>query len=412
MVALSMTNGLVYLSYHLTLVTSIGTYPHITFRQTWDPDVAHYELGQCEALIRAISNTPILPNYHQELKLISLTKGAQATTAIEGNTLTDEEVEQIAAGEELPPSKEYQQREIVNIITALNVLLNEIVVQGRTEKVSVPLLLRFHQMIGKDLGEHFDAVPGQFRRDSRIVGPYRTPHPEDVPDLVNSLCEFMERQFHYDRGQSFGAGIVQAIVAHVYIEWIHPFGDGNGRTGRLVEFYLLLRAGNPDIASHILSNFYNETRNEYYRQLHRANKNQNLTEFIKYAVTGFRDGLTKTLNKVQQNLFDITFQKHVYDQFKDRKMTKTSVFKRQRQLGLDFPLNRELTLNEIVSQNPETLRAYASLSPRTLYRDLELLESMNLIERVGDKWKANRKVLTTTTALRLERRRNNETAKA
>ncbi|NOY75701.1 MAG: hypothetical protein GXP32_07900 [Kiritimatiellaeota bacterium] len=32
-------------------------------------------------------------------------------------------------------------------------------------------------------------------------------------------------------------------LAHVYIAWIHPFGDGNGKTARLMEFYLLLRSG-------------------------------------------------------------------------------------------------------------------------------------------------------------------------
>jgi Fic family protein len=380
-----------------------GNYPHITFRQSWDPDAAHYELGQCDALIRAISNTPILPSYHRELVRISLTKGAQATTAIEGNTLTDEEMEQIAAGEQLPESKQYQQREVQNIIAALNALVPELVVEQRIEKISALLLLRFHRMIGQDLGEHFDAVPGQFRKDARVVGPYRTPDARDVPELVERFCEFMDRQFHFDRGQSFGAGIVQAIVAHVYIEWIHPFGDGNGRTGRLVEFYLLLRAGNPDIASHILSNFYNETRGEYYRQLHRANRSQSLTEFIQYAVRGFRDGLMKTLGTIQQSSFEITFQKHVYDQFADLKMTKTSVFKRQRRLGLDFPLNRELSLLEITNMNPNVAQAYAVLSPRTLYRDLEILERLELLTRSGDKWKANRAVLVTRTAQRLER---------
>ena len=381
-----------------------GEYPHILFKQNWDSDVAHYELGQCEALIKAISNTPILPAYHQELKKISLIKGAQATTAIEGNTLTDAEIEQIVSGDRLPPSKEYQQREIENIIQALNELLLE-VIEVRVEKISIPLLLRFHHMIGKDLGEHFDAVPGQFRRDARVVGPYRAPHPEDVSELVSLLCDFMERQFHYERGQSFGAGIVQAIVAHVYIEWIHPFGDGNGRTGRLVEFYLLLRAGNPDIASHILSNFYNETRSEYYRQLHRANNNRNLTEFIGYAVGGLRDGLMKTLEKVQKNQFEITWLKHIYDLFAERAITKTSVFKRQRRLAMEFPMDGELTFESVATLGPTTVRAYAALSPRTLYRDLELLEGMGILLRSGDKWVANSEVLVTQTALRLDRKK-------
>ena len=67
--------------------------------------------------------------------------------------------------------------------------------------------------------------------------------------------------------QSFQDPVIQAIVAHVYIAMIHPFGDGNGRTARLIEFYILLRAGLPDMASHILSNHYNDTRQEYYRRL-------------------------------------------------------------------------------------------------------------------------------------------------
>lgn len=388
-----------------------GDYPHIQFKQNWDGDVARYELGQCEALIKAISNTPILPSYHDALMRISLNKGAQATTAIEGNTLTDEEIEQIRDGSQLPPSKQYQQREIENIVSAFNTLLPEVLEERKVEKISARLLLRFHLMIGRDLGEHFDAVPGQFRTDARIVGPYRTPYPEDVPELVSQLCDFMKRQFHYDGGQSFGAGIVQAIVAHVYTEWIHPFGDGNGRTGRLIEFYLLLRAGNPDIASHILSSFYNETRNEYYRQLHRANKNQSLTEFINYAVSGLRDGLMKTLDLVQENQFEITWRKHIYDLFDDRPaIVKTSVFKRQRRLALEFPMTGDLAFDRIATLGPTTARAYSTLSTRTLYRDLDLLQEMKILNRNGEKWTANRAILVTQTAHRLKRDERMQTA--
>lgn len=62
-------------------------------------------LGQCVAYVKAISNTPIMPAYYKELMLISLIKGAQATTAIEGNTLTEEDIARINEGEKLPPVK-------------------------------------------------------------------------------------------------------------------------------------------------------------------------------------------------------------------------------------------------------------------------------------------------------------------
>ncbi len=138
----------------------------------------------------------------------------------------------------------------------------------------------------------------------------------DVRTLSSrSFCEFLKNEFKFESGNNtFIDVIIEAIVAHVYIEWIHPFGDGNGRTGRLVEFYILLRGGLPDIALHILSNHYNFTRNEYYRQLQKSSESRNLTEFIRYAIVGLRDGLEKTLSTIQQCQIEITWMKFIYDE--------------------------------------------------------------------------------------------------
>src|SRR5690606_32617625 len=153
----------------------------------------------------------------------------------------------------------------------------------------------------ENLGDHFDANPGRFRNDSRVVGKYRCPDYRDVPELIKKYCEWLQREFHYQHGQSFCDTVIQAIVAHIYLEWIHPFGDGNGRTGRLIEFYILLRGGFPNIASHILSNHYNQTRSEYYRHFDSARERRDLTSFIEYALLGFRDGLKETLQIIQES---------------------------------------------------------------------------------------------------------------
>lgn len=59
-----------------------------------------YELGQCQAIIEAISGFPLLPEYRRRLLELSLSAGAQATTAIEGHTLSLDEVRRIYQGEE------------------------------------------------------------------------------------------------------------------------------------------------------------------------------------------------------------------------------------------------------------------------------------------------------------------------
>ncbi len=371
-------------------------FQHIMFKKHWKlTENCLYQLGQSKALIEAISNTPLKPEYQNRLLQLALVKGAQATTAIEGNTLSEEEIIKVQQGEKLPPSKEYQEIEVRNIINAFNVLLKEIVEDNEVRLITPDLIKRLHQMIGQGLGEHFDAIPGKFRKDSRIVGTYRTPDYREVPSLVDNLCQWLKKEFHYSEDQRFIDSVVQAIVTHVYIEWIHPFGDGNGRTGRLAEFYILLRAGLPSIVSHILSNFYNLTRPEYYRQLKKATEKQDLTEFIEYAVQGFRDGLNENLEIIQGNHFIIFWHNYIYETFAKVKITKKEAFKRKRELMLSIPPKGEFTANEIVMVSPEVARRYSSVTTATIKRDLEELVGLQLLEKNEKTYRANIRILHT-----------------
>ena len=64
----------------------------------------------------------------------------------------------------------------------------------------------------------------------------------------------------------------------------HPFGDGNGRTGRLLELAILLEAGLPQPVCHLLSNHYNLTRASYYREPDRGSRTSDgIYGFIAYA---------------------------------------------------------------------------------------------------------------------------------
>jgi len=350
-------------------------------------------LGECDAYVSALTDIPLKPEHRDKRLRISLIKGAQATTAIEGNTLSQEEIEKLDEGWKLPPSKEYLEIEVKNILGAFNELLREIVVNGTVRIVTPDLIKEFHKMIGQNLGAHFDAIPGKFRDDNRVVGTYLAPDYNFVPELIDKLCEWLKREFHYSDGQNFHTSVLQAIITHVYIEWIHPFGDGNGRTGRLLEFYVLLRTGLPNIVSHILSNFYNQTRQEYYRQLDQARKKSNLTGFLKYAVQGFRDGLRENLSVIQESQFIIFWQNYIYEAFSDIKYTKREAFKRKRDLILDMPINQEFDVDQIIDLTPGVARKYANVNRATVLRDLKELQNLNLLSKVGRKYTANTKIL-------------------
>ena len=368
-------------------------YQHISFTKNWEltPSTI-YMLGECDALVKTIAQTPLRPKERKKLLQVSLIKGAQATTAIEGNTLSQEEIERVYEGENLPPSREYLQTEVSNVIGAFNVLLGEVVGEGKEWPITPDLLRRFHEMVAKDLGEHLDAIPGRWREDRRTVGPYLAPEHRYVPELVEKLCNWLRMEFHFHKNQDFQTAVVQAIVTHVYIEWIHPFGDGNGRTGRLAEFYILLRAGLPSITSHILSNFYNQTRTDYYRHLNNCRKEKSLTKFINYAVQGFRDGLKENMDIIQLGQLKIFWRNHVYGSFKNYQYTKKAVFERKRDLMLAMPIiDKWLTIEEMITTRPEVTIAYSQLGRATLTRDIrELIEMGLLIEKQNKKiYRAN-----------------------
>lgn len=380
-------------------------YPHLMFRRHWDLSAkALLLLGQCEAYVKSINNTPILPHHYRQLMNVALMKGAQSTTAIEGNTLSDEEIQKIMDNQKLPPSKEYQAIEVGNILTAFNELLSEIVNANVDHFISIELLQRFHKMVGQNLGEHFEAIPGQLRNSDVTVGRYRCPDYRDVPMLLEQLCQWLRKEFKYGQTeQSFSEVVVQAIVTHVYIEWIHPFGDGNGRTGRLVEFYILLRGGNPDISSHILSNYYNLTRTAYYRQIEKATESRNLSEFIEYALLGFRDGLVHTLDVIQKSQFQNTWQKLIYDKFDAiRQGSREEVFRRQRTLALEIPFDKEFTISQVSSLTVPLAKQYsgAGVTEKTIQRDVEKLIELELVRKSESGYIANVDILRSMIAKR------------
>jgi Fic family protein len=80
-----------------------------------------------------------------------------------------------------------------------------------------------------------------------------------------------------------------------------------------LEFYILMRAGVPSIASHILSNHYNNTRTEYHRQLQHASETGDLSAFIQYAIEGFHDGLESTVEIIHSDQAELTWNNYVHD---------------------------------------------------------------------------------------------------
>jgi Fic family protein len=376
-------------------------YPHLKFQKCWRlSENTLKNLGRCEAFIRCIGELPVAPEVQRQLRNVSFERGAVATTAIEGNTLTEDELRKVLAGEALPKSREYQAIEVKNALDLMNAIWQKVVVEQVSDLISTKMLCEFNQKIGQNLGKLYDGVPGRIRNDLRHVGSYLAPPPEYVKELLENFCKWLREEFAFLSGrQTLASAIEQAIVAHVFYEWIHPFADGNGRTGRMLEFYILLRAGMPDVTAHVLANHYNKTRSEYAAHFDNARKKRNLSEFLDYAVQGLVDGLSETWDKVQHHTFSMCWREHIFQTFSAyTDYHKIAIFKRRRALALSMPIGKTFTMLELARSSDELAQHYMQKDLRAIKADFNVLVQLKLAEEVEPG-----QFLATTEKLRSQR---------
>ena len=370
-----------------------SSHPWIKF--SIDTNLFDYELwmllGKAQAQCDYISGIPLRPDTADELHKVYLYKGALATTAIEGNTLSDEEARDYLDGKlELPPSKEYLGKEIDNIVAAFNRMVELI----RKEECDLSLenIKMFNKMVLNGLELMEDVVPGEIRKHKVGVGRYQGAPVEDCEYLVERMCRWLnDRDFSLGKRYAIATGILKSIIAHLYFAWIHPFGDGNGRTARLIELQILLNAGVPSPAAHLLSNHYNLTRHEYYRHLEASSQKNTIVPFIKYAIQGLVDGLKEQLQALRTQSIQVAWENYIHDLFK-QKSTKAQI--RRRHLAIDLSrVPDPVPLSDLRLLTPRLAAEYSQKSSKVIYKDVKGLLALNLVRMTDEGVVANREAI-------------------
>lgn len=340
------------------------------------------QLGGAQAKCSQVAGAPLLPDVAEQLHQLFLAKGALATTAIEGNTLSEDEALQVLRGTlTLPPSKEYLGQEIANVIEACNMIADRVFVE-QAIGLNAAAIREYNRLVLQDLPADDSVKPGETRQHDVRVGGYLGAPYQDCDYLLDRLCDWLADDFPENGDRKIAFGILKAIIAHLYIAWIHPFADGNGRTARLVEFQILLSSGVPSSSSHLLSNFYNQTRSAYYRQLDRASRSGgDILPFIRYAVQGFIDGLDEQIQMIEAQQLHVHWINYVHEQFQHR---NSSADVRRRRLVLDLTAKDEpIPISGLRHVSPRIAEAYAGKTDKTVQRDVNKLIEMGLIRRDG-----------------------------
>ncbi len=348
-------------------------------------------LGEAVARVDQIAQAVLPPTVAKDLHTIFLIKGARATTAIEGNTLSEEQIKAILEEDlHLPKSQEYLQREVKNVLIAFEKIFEDIVA-GNPPILTPQWISEANRRLLSGLEEHLEegVVPGEIPTFSVGVFRYRGAPRGDCAFLIGKLCKWLEKDkwsldLNDQHSNRIASAILRAIFVHLYLAWIHAFGDGNGRTARLAELMILACEGVPSPCAHLLSDHYNLTRSEYYRQLDRSSKaNSGRGDpmgFLYYSIEGLVDGLRNQNKTVEEMQLRLAWEHYVYSRFK--LLPQSLAMRRRREVALALSQSsRPVLKKNITDLTPNIARLYASKTTKTLSRDLNWLTVKDFLGR-------------------------------
>jgi cell filamentation protein, protein adenylyltransferase len=214
------------------------------------------ELGRLDGVAKIIPDPDFFVGMYvrREAVLSSQIEGTQSTL----EDLLEKELEP----DEADPLSDVL--DLVNYVRAMNFGLERI----ETLPLSLRLIRDIHRELLRD-GRGAAATPGEFRRSQNWIGPagaglkQATFVPPAVPDMKDALHSF--ERFLHDDGRY--PTLIEVGLAHAQFETIHPFLDGNGRVGRLLNTFLLVRRGMLRQPLLYLSHYFKLHRTEYYDRL-------------------------------------------------------------------------------------------------------------------------------------------------
>src|SRR3989338_534547 len=188
------------------------------------------------------------------------------TNAIEGSTITLDETEDLIKRKISPHKPLSDVQETVNHVNTFFSIINE------KKKLSLEMLLDWHKML---FSQTKPDIAGILRNYGVRVGDYKAPDWQDVDQLMKDLLVW------YEKKHTLMHPIEFAGRAHYIFEKIHPFGDGNGRLGRLLIAFILYQNGFPLIIIEY------KNRKSYYSALQK-DENGFLLYFIKRYIKQFK----------------------------------------------------------------------------------------------------------------------------
>lgn len=253
---------------------------------------ANLQLGKLDGYAQQIPNVDLYIKMHVKVE-------ANKSSRIEGTRTTLDE--DLLSKDDIDPEKRNDWQEVQNYVDAMNYgieRINEI-------PISTRLIKEIHSILMKNVRGK-DKNPGEYRTSQNWIGGSRPGNAVYVPPIaseINNCLNDLEKFINNDKINT--PDLVKIAMIHYQFESIHPFLDGNGRTGRIIIPLYLLNKGIITTPCFYISNYIEENKNAYYNFLSRVRTNNDMISWIKFFLEATIE-TAKTARVKFQNILQFT----------------------------------------------------------------------------------------------------------
>ncbi len=258
--------------------------------------------------ISNIASKGIVPNESIKKQfLISslITEEAISSSQLEGASTTRRVAKKMLISKAKPKTQD--EKMILN-----NYLLMKEVKRVKDEDLTIDMILEFHKIATQGINSN-NNIAGSLRDSDNIVITdglegnivHQPPPFIELPNRLQKLCDFANKEHNGEDGEIFIHPIVKAIILHFMIGYEHPFADGNGRTARALFYWYMLKSGFDYFEYISISKLLKNAPKQYAMSYMYVEVDDNdLTYFIDYQVDIILRAIDKLLEYLQQKSKD------------------------------------------------------------------------------------------------------------
>lgn len=304
-------------------------------------------LSQFEANRAVIDALEIPTAIEENFRRASFLESSLFSARIEGNTLTESDVSDFRD----LTSKEKERVEVANLTRTLKYILERF---DGTKKITIKEILIWHKtamdniLDGEYVGVFRKGHEGIFDIAGNLI--YHAPAPAQVESLILTLIDYVNNTKEEITP-------IRAILSHLIFEKIHPFVDGSGRVGRLLQYAILANGGYAMRGMVVVEKEIDQKRQLYYHAI----ENSDATEFLELMLEFLVVASQKAKEKVQSS----------------QKFQKEDLLAPRRREILEIIRDHKIISFDMLH------RRFIAISPRLLAYDLKYLMDNGYISKIG-----------------------------